>query len=732
MSNIALRLTDYKIEYDSQLTNNKPLYVNYFIRCSYKAKTSSLSNEQSYTVIKRYSEILELHKKILKQLGKRLTSNNEKKSNSNIEEGLKFPGKLLFGNFKDENIMKRKDELQKYFDQITSMPMITQDPLACQIIYAFFRRSLQRISPRSVFGDYYDRVLEKVKKMSVTSDEDLNMFNSVTSQASKGTSDVVFQTIDQIKGLDQLVYLNMDVPSVSTTHMKNEEDDLDDLYYIVNNSPKDNFNEDRSGNHGKKKKNTRELKSMWCNMLMEDCIPAFVSEDLDVLNNLDTSSVFSLDWNGMITNLCQVMNNYNKAIQYPRMMMYKECCEVYEKLKQEREIALILIYNRMKKLFEDDKKNPRTTEQGKAAKNCLSALAQNCVDMAVTFEEISESFSLLKKYFSELASNNPITQREEFICTLGYLNEILTILIEQVKKGHQKNVTLRQILKTMFVVFEDIATSRMKLFKQSQTSQTSNSSDEESKSKTSENEDPDTDTYNVHCREYLEHFLLPFASIGFLSELTFMVPDSMKYFIMYNCALKEKRIKAIISQKSENDNNVDIQMRQYAEKFFTEKMPHSDETREALARAFQSELQSLSNNDIVNPDNLLFCIPEPLHRTCTLYCMRFLSFVNELPEMEGIQFCKLVHQQYSRTTMQEIDQWNVMIHVCEKTLNIVNQVHKSYLQNNSVDIASTSDSVKISITYETKSRLDLISKQFSGYSDRLHFYNNESKRLRLL
>src|SRR3989338_5400768 len=208
-----------------------------------------------------------------------------------------------------------------------------------------------------------------------------------------------------------------------------------------------------------------------------------------------------------------------------------------------------------------------------------------------------------------------------------------------------------------------------------------------------------------------------------------MVPDSLKYFVMFNCALSERRIKRIISQKSDsNENNIDIQMRQYTEKFFGEKMPHSDETREAIARAFQSELQSLNNNDIVNPDNLLFCIPEPLHRTCTLYGMRFLSFVNELPETEGIQFCKLVHQQYSRSISQEIDQWNIMLHVCEKTFNILNQAQKNFMEQNSVDVASTSETVKISITYETKSKLDLVSKQFSGYSDRLHFYNNESRR----
>lgn len=118
MSNILLQFTDHTIEY--QPSTNKPLYVLYHIKCSYRTNHNSTissyptrANQESYTVIKRYSELLELHKKIMKQLGKRSSSSSnsprkEKHGSSPSatlqEEGIKFPGKLLFGNFKVSDI----------------------------------------------------------------------------------------------------------------------------------------------------------------------------------------------------------------------------------------------------------------------------------------------------------------------------------------------------------------------------------------------------------------------------------------------------------------------------------------------------------------------------------------------------------------------------------------------------------------------------------------------------
>ncbi|KAG2387443.1 hypothetical protein C9374_001775 [Naegleria lovaniensis] len=760
MSNILLQFTDHSIEY--QPSTNKPLYVLYHIKCSYRTNNSttafyaSRANQESYTVIKRYSELLELHKKIMKQLGKRSSSSSnsprkEKHGSSPSatfqEEGIKFPGKLLFGNFKEENIAKRKEELQKYFDSITSNPMITQDPLCSQIIYAFFRRNLQRVSPNVVFGEYYEKIVEKVKKMATPfgpiSEHEMNAVMTVTSQVSKGYSDSVFQNIDQIKGLEHLLGNSLDsIPS------KSDEDDLDDLYLIVNSSPKDTFDDEEKGKTSNKnrKRVTPEPKSMWFNMPIENSITC--SSSTESLNGSSprktlfstVESILSMDWNSAIADLCQVMTNYNKAIQYPRMMMYKECCEIYEKQRQERELALILIFNKMQKLF--SQKNQKLPEQSKACKNCLSALAQNCVDMTLTFEEISESFALLKKYFSELANKNPATQCKEFTDNLESLKEILQILLEQVKKGQQKIMTLRQILKTLFVVFDDFSTRKLSAFSQSQNSQTSNASttsgtasaDHDADDPAAVSSEDSNSSYNVLCREYIETYLLPFAALGYVSELSFMVPDALKYFIIYNCSLREKRIRRILAhnQKSDSDSNslMDSQMKQAMEKLFAEKIPQTDETRDAIARAFQSELQSLGNSEIMDPEVLLFCIPEPLHRTCTLFSMRFLSWVNQLPEVEGFQFCKLMHLQYSRTTQQEAEQWNHMVNMCRKTLDILEQATTCFVEHSQEHNITTD--LKISITYETKSRLDLISKQFSGYAERLHYYNSESKRFRLL
>lgn len=645
----------------------------------------------------------------------------------------------------DENITKRKEELQKYFDSITSNPMITQDPLCSQIIYAFFRRNLQRVSPNVVFGEYYEKIVEKVKKLAIPfgpiSENEMNAIMTLTSQVSKGYSDSVFQNIDQIKGLEHFLGNSLD-----NTPSKSDEDDLDDLYLIVNSSPKDSFDDEEKGKTTikNKKKMAPEPKSMWFNMPIENSItPSSSNESLNGSSPRNTpifsnvGSIFSMDWNSVIADLCQAMNNYNKAVQYPRMMMYKECCEIYEKLRQERELALILIFNKMQKLF--SQKNQKFPEQSKACKNCLSALAQNCVDMTLTFEEISESFALLKKYFSELATKNPATQRKDFTDNLESLKEILQILLEQVKKGQQKITTLRQILKTLFVVFDDFSTRKLSAFSQSQNSQTSNASTTSSNA-TGDNDmdepfpvsSEDSNSYNVLCREYIETYLLPFASMGYVSELSFMVPDALKYFIIYNCSLREKRIRRILasSQKSDSDSNLmDSQMKQAMEKLFSEKIPQTDETRDAIARAFQSELQSLGNSEIMDPEVLLFCIPEPLHRTCTLFSMRFLSWVNQLEEIEGFQFCRLLHVQYSRTTQQELEQWNHMVHMCRKILDILEQAVLCFSEHSQDTI--TTD-LKISITYETKSRLDLISKQFSGYAERLHYYNSESKRFRLL
>lgn len=104
MSNILLNITDYKVE--SQQQTNKPLFVSYYIKCSYRnSNPSSSRNQESYTVVKRYSELLELHKKIMKQFDKKSSpknsQRNDKSSSPSLsDEGVKFPGKMLFGNFK--------------------------------------------------------------------------------------------------------------------------------------------------------------------------------------------------------------------------------------------------------------------------------------------------------------------------------------------------------------------------------------------------------------------------------------------------------------------------------------------------------------------------------------------------------------------------------------------------------------------------------------------------------
>jgi len=757
MSNIALEITQAQVEVDSK--TSKPTFVKYFIRCSYQSSGNySRKSHESHTVVKRYSEILELHKKITKQLAKRTKKNSTRGDTASSSGGdeIKFPGKILFGNFKDENISKRKEELQRYFDQITSNPMVTQDPLCCQIIYAFFRRDLKRLNPNVVFGEYFDIIQEIVKKDKGTlSTEELSAISLATMKASQGVSDSVFDNIDKIQGVDQMLYFNLEG---ATSDAKNDEDDLDDLYMMVNNSPKDTQLDDEELGHKKTKKRFKEPKSMWFNMLIEEhsspsAINSTAMADSNGFspknspNSLTSESVLSVDWNLVISDLCTSMTTYNKVVQYPRMMMYKECCEIFEKMKQEREIATFLISYKLQRIFAEDKKKPKNNGSGsggnKAAKNCMTAIAQNCVDMTSIFEDISESFVLLKKYFSELANQHPSKQRAEFLKTMNTLEEITETLVKQVKEGQNLVKKLRQILKTIFLVFEEQSIKKLSLYTESQvshSSSTSNNSDMENDqaregSDYSNYGDADV-THNIGVYPYMEHYLLPFACLGYLSELSYMVPDVLKYFIMFNCSIKDKRIKNALNpnQKSEDNTNIlDNQMKQLMEKLISEKIPQSEETRDILAHAFQSEIQSLGNNEIMDSDILLFCIPEPLRRTSSLYSIRYLSFVNDLKEQEGFMFCKLLHQQYTRTIVQEAEQWELLLKRCEKTHDVVQRAKNCFAEA-STESLSMYDNVKspISITYETKSRLELTSKQFLGYTERLHFYNTEARRVRLL
>ena len=82
---------------------HKALYVKYFIRC--KIPTSMCCDCEKagvYTVVKRYSEILDLHRKLNKQLRSMNSSMKKilKVFSLSHEEPLRFPGKMMFGNFK--------------------------------------------------------------------------------------------------------------------------------------------------------------------------------------------------------------------------------------------------------------------------------------------------------------------------------------------------------------------------------------------------------------------------------------------------------------------------------------------------------------------------------------------------------------------------------------------------------------------------------------------------------
>jgi hypothetical protein len=79
------------------METSKP-FVIYHILCKYKDK--------EWIVQRRYSEFHALHKSLSKFFDQNTIG--------------KFPSKLLFGNFKQENLAKRKMQLQMYLDRIIS------------------------------------------------------------------------------------------------------------------------------------------------------------------------------------------------------------------------------------------------------------------------------------------------------------------------------------------------------------------------------------------------------------------------------------------------------------------------------------------------------------------------------------------------------------------------------------------------------------------------------------
>lgn len=70
----------------------------YHIRCRFEGK--------EWVVQRRYSEFHTLHKNLSKYFDQSMIG--------------KFPSKLLFGNFKEENLAKRKMQLQMYINRILS------------------------------------------------------------------------------------------------------------------------------------------------------------------------------------------------------------------------------------------------------------------------------------------------------------------------------------------------------------------------------------------------------------------------------------------------------------------------------------------------------------------------------------------------------------------------------------------------------------------------------------
>ncbi|KAL9649674.1 hypothetical protein ABK040_003351 [Willaertia magna] len=533
--NLQLEIIDYQIE-----TLNDDKFINYIISCSYKGC------KENTVIIKRYSEILYLHQNLI------LINKNLK--------NLNFPKKILFGNFKEENILKRKKELQNYFENLLNNPIILQDLQCCQFIYSFFRKSIKRTTNDQIFGKYLNIVKEKK-----------NLQNSL--QNTKFSND--------------------------------------------------------------------QPKGMW-----------FLNLESLNIKNINNENILQKDWNKILMNFCNEFLQYNKMIQYPRMMMYKECCEMFENFPKEREISILQNLKSLQKLQKENEE----------CYLCLRNCTLHCFEMLNIFEKISEKFIEIKNCLIE----------KNFVKLLNLLN----LLENDINLGKDKIEQLKQIIKTTRILFEEFIMMNFIL----------------------ENKEIiKIDDNYLKIKKYINYYLLPLSILGYLSELSFLTPDTLNYFKMFNFIISDKFINKYNLQKFNFPNF---------------------ETRKAIANNFQLELQSISflENGNLENNNILFSIPINLQKTNMLFTMRWLIYINNfLTNDEGFEMCKYIYSEITKSLNLELDHWNNMFESIKKLKSFINLEESSEINN-------------FHLNYETKSKIELLAKNFSGYAERLNFYCNDVKR----
>ncbi|KAG2373856.1 hypothetical protein C9374_011741 [Naegleria lovaniensis] len=98
-----IQIQQTELVYDS--TTKKPSHVLYHLECC-------MNTFHTQTISKRYSELFSFHQQLVKEA---LHSGVE------LVKLLHFPPKMFIGNFKEENIEKRRMLLQRYFNQLCSL-----------------------------------------------------------------------------------------------------------------------------------------------------------------------------------------------------------------------------------------------------------------------------------------------------------------------------------------------------------------------------------------------------------------------------------------------------------------------------------------------------------------------------------------------------------------------------------------------------------------------------------